>query len=315
MKRQEYKITTVAIIGLGALGILFANHLRKRMPKENIRIIADSERICKYQKQQIFCNGEVCDFHYMTPDEACEPADLVIFCVKYQGLAQAIDAVKNQVGEKTIIISALNGITSEAMIGEVYGMDKLLYCVAQGMDAVKEDNCLTYEHMGILAFGGKFGKEDAAKVKALATFFEERQFPHLVDVDMNRRMWGKFMLNVGVNQTATIMAGHYGELQIEGEAREMMIAAMREVIILSNKEGIKLTEEDLNYWLKILGTLNPLGKPSMRQDLEARRLSEVELFAGTVIQLGKKHHIETPINQELYQRITEIESQYKSRYA
>ena len=62
----------------------------------------------------------------------------------------------------------------------------------------------------------------------------------------------------------------------------------------------------------MLSTLSPAGKSSMRQDMEAGRYSEVELFAGTVLELGKKYSVHTPVNQELYERIQYIENQYKS---
>ncbi|MEH7277057.1 2-dehydropantoate 2-reductase, partial [Neobacillus vireti] len=147
------EIKKVSIIGLGALGILFGNHFAKRMPKDDVRIIADRERIEKYKKANVYCNGEPCDFHYVTPEDQCEPADLLIFTVKYEGLHDAIQAAKQHVGKDTIILSALNGITSEGIIGQAYGMDKILYSVAQGMDAVKVGNKLTYDHMGMLCFG------------------------------------------------------------------------------------------------------------------------------------------------------------------
>ena len=85
---------------------------------------------------------------------------------------------------------------------------------------------------------------------------------------------------------------------------------MREVILLSEMEGVNLTELDLEYWLKILGTLNPHGKPSMRQDVEAMRKSELELFAGTVLEYGKKHGVETPVNKSIFEGITELEKSY-----
>lgn len=304
------EIKTVSIIGLGALGILFGNHLSKRMQKSDLRIIADGDRIKKYESNNVYCNGEICEFSYMTPEQVCEPADLVIFTVKYDGLSDAIKAMKNQIGEKTIILSALNGITSEAVIGETYGIDKILYCVAQGMDAVKVGNKLNYEHMGMLCFGDGEPGIISSKVKAVAEFFEKMEVPHEAVTDMNKRLWGKFMLNVGVNQTVAVYESNYGEIQKEGQARETMISAMREVMALSEKKGINLTEDDLNYWLKVLSTLSPEGKPSMRQDLEARRLSEVELFSGTVIKMGKEYNIQTPVNQELYDKIKSIESKY-----
>lgn len=304
------EIKTVSIIGLGALGILFGNHLSKRMPKKDLRIIADRDRIIKYKNNHVYCNKEACEFKYMTPEELCEPADLVIFTVKYDGLKDAIEAVKNQVGEKTIILSALNGITSEAVIGEAYGMDKILYCVAQGMDAVKVGNKLTYEHMGMLCFGEGEPEIISPKVKKVAEFFEKMEVPYEAVTDMNKRLWGKFMLNVGVNQTVAVYESNYGEIQREGQARDTMISAMKEVMALSKREGINLTEDDLNYWLDILDSLNPSGKPSLRQDLEARRYSEVELFSGTVIKIGEKYGVKTPVNKQLYDKIKLIESKY-----
>lgn len=307
---MNMEIKTVSIIGLGALGILFGHHLCKKMSKDSVRIIADEDRIKKYESAGVYCNGERCDFHYVKPEEVCEPADLIIFAVKYNGLKQAIDAVKNQVGEHTIMLSALNGITSEAVIGETYGMDQILYCVAQGMDAVKVENQLTYDHMGMLCFGEREPDILSDKVKSVATFFGKMGVPYEVDLHMYKRQWGKFMLNVGVNQTVAVYESNYGEIQQEGQARDTMIAAMREVITLSELEGVHLTEEDLNYWLSVLGTLSPDGKPSMAQDMKAKRYSEVELFAGTVLALGEKYGVPTPVNQELYDKIKRMESEF-----
>lgn len=308
--QSKTEIKTVAIIGLGALGILFGHHLSKKIPRENLRIVADHNRINRYKKDNLYCNGELCNFHYVNPEEKMEPADLLIFTVKYGGLSEAIREAKDQVGEGTIILSALNGISSEAIIGDTYGIDKLLYCVAQGMDAVKEANRLSYHHMGMLVFGEKEKDYISPSVQAVASFFDIMQFPYQVDSDMKKRMWGKFMLNVGVNQTVAVNEGDYGTVLREGPARETMIAAMREVIMLSEREGVFLNEEDLAYWLKVLGTLNCEGKPSMRQDLEAGRLSEVELFSGTVLDIGRKYGLATPVNQELYDGIHRLEAKF-----
>ncbi|MEH7308880.1 ketopantoate reductase family protein [Neobacillus drentensis] len=305
------EIKKVSIIGLGALGIMYGHYFSKRMPKADLRIIADRKRIERYEKEHVYCNGERCEFTFLTPDEICDPADLLIFTVKYDGLKDAIQSVLHHVGEHTIILSALNGISSEAVIGETYGDDHILYCVAQGMDAVKVGNQLTYDHRGILVIGEREPDLISDKVKSVAAFFEKVGLPYEIDTNMVKRQWGKFMLNVGVNQTVAIFQSNYGEVQGEGKSREMMIAAMNEVIALSEKAGINLTEADLDYWLSVLATLSPDGKPSMAQDVEASRPSEVELFAGTVLNLADQYRIPTPVNKELYKRIQLIEGQYK----
>ena len=277
------------------------------MENGTLRFVADRARIGKYEKEKVYSNGKAVDFHYVTPEEETGPSDLVIFAVKYGGLKDAVEAVRNHVGPDTVVISTLNGISSEGVIGEAFGMDKVVYCVAQGMDALKVGNHLTYKNMGMLCFGPVKAGEPMENTERLAAFFEKVGLPYLVDQEMGKRMWGKFMLNVGVNQTVAVYEGNYGTVQNNGEARETMIAAMREVIVLSEKEGIELGEEDLSYWLKVMGTLRPEGKPSMAQDMDARRRSEVELFAGAVLELGRKHGIETPVNAALYQKVMEIE--------
>lgn len=297
------QIKTVSIIGLGNLGIAYGHHLSKKMQKADLRIVADRDRIERYERDGIYCNGERCDFQYVAPEEEAGPADLVLFTVKFPNLPKAIDAVKNQVGDGTIILSALNGITSEGMIGEAFGMDKMLYCVAQGMDGIKTGNRLDFDHMGMLCFGDGGAGMISEKTRAVEAFFQRTETPHEVETDMMKRLWGKFMMNVGVNQTASVFLCNYGGLQEEGEARETMISAMREVIPLSEREGYPLTEEDLTYWLKVLSLLRPEGKPSMQQDVEAGKTTEVGLFSGTVLALGKKYGIATPVNKFLYQKI------------
>lgn len=301
------KIETVAVIGLGALGTIISKYLTEKLPPNRLRIIANQSRIHNYRQKGIYCNEKPLDFNYVLPEPTEKPADLLIFCVKFNQLKAAIEDARFQVGEHTIILSALNGITSEEIIGEKFGMEKMLYCVAQGMDAVKIDNKVTYKNMGMLCFGEKNNAVWSDKVQTVATFLDSINFPYEVPHNMEHHMWGKFMLNTGVNQTVAVFSTNYGGIQATGEPRQVMIAAMREVIDLSQKLGINLNEDDLSYWLNVLTDLNPSGMPSMRQDMAAGRKTEVELFAGTAITLGKKHGVPTPVNEWLYEKVKDME--------
>lgn len=205
-------------------------------------------------------------------------------------------------------MSLLNGISSEEIIGQTVGSEHMIYSTAQGMDAVKIENKLTYQHMGNICFGSL--TEHDEKVDRVARFFDKTDLPYEIAKDIRRKLWGKFMLNVGINQSAAVYGCGYGGLQENGEARETAISAMKEVIALSEKEGINLTMTDLNYWLSVLDAVSPQGKPSMQQDMEAKRLSEVGLFSGTVLELGKKHKMTFPTNQMLHDRIESAESKY-----
>lgn len=304
------EINKVSIIGLGALGILFGSQMLEKMPERRLRVIADNNRIERYKHEGIYCNADYCDFFYVTPEDYCEPADLLIFAVKFLDLAEAISAVKNHIGPNTIIISLLNGISSESIIESVYGKGKVMYCVAQGMDAVKVENQLTYYTPGLLCIGEREPGIISQRVNDIASFFDKMGIPYELKTDIRKHMWGKFMLNVGVNQTAAVYGCNYGGLRQDGAFRDIMILAMREVLMLSNKKKVGLTENDLAYWLTVIEPLHSDGKPSMQQDIEAKRRSEVGLFAGTVLSMGEEYGISTPINRMLYDKIMNIENGY-----
>lgn len=301
------EIKNVAIIGMGALGILYGTHMMDAgVPK--VTYIMSDERIHRYKGKTFYKNEKPYCLN-MTEETEASPADLVIVAVKYNGLQGAAETMKNCVGEHTIIMSVMNGITSEEILASRYGSERLIYTVAQGMDAMKFGEKLTYTKMGELRIGAK---EECQKqnLETIHRFFEEIQMPHHVDEDIMHRMWGKFMQNVGINQCCMAYETNYKGCLEKGEANRTLIAAMREVIALANAEGISLGEADLNEYVGILKTLFPEGIPSMRQDAVAKRPSEVEMFAGTVISRAKKYGIYVPANEYLYEKVKEMEAAY-----
>jgi 2-dehydropantoate 2-reductase len=300
------EINKISIIGLGALGIMFGSYIKDKVPQGALRIIADEERIRRYKNQGIYCNGKICDFTYLSGAEE-DPADLLIFAVKFTQLEEAIATAAKQVGENTIIISTLNGISSEEYLAEAFGRNKVLLCTVQGMDAVKEDNKMVYHNMGYFSLGTWDGQLSPG-LAATVAFFDRGGISYELPADMKRQLWNKLIINTGVNQSVAVYETDYNGVQQEGEARATMLLAMKEVVAVAQAMKIDLTEEDIAYWLKVLDSLAPDGMPSMRQDTLAHRPTEVELFSGTINRLGRQYQVATPVNEMLYRRIKEIEA-------
>lgn len=298
-------MNSIAIIGMGALGLLYGDMLQSAF---DAGFIVDERRKALYARQPIMINGKEKRFPLLDAG-ARRPVDLVIFAVKSTGLEQAMADAAGYIGPDTILLSLLNGITSEAILGKRFGAEHIVYCTAQGMDAVREGRSLRYTRRGKLCVGLP-GGASSPDLEALCAAFDAAGVPHVIDPDILHRLWSKFMLNVGVNQVVMVYEGNYGTIQRPGKPREHMIAAMREVIPLSRLEGVPVTEADLTDYLDLLDTLSPEGMPSMRQDGLARRRSEVELFSGTVCRLADKHGLDVPVNRELYKTILDMESGY-----
>jgi 2-dehydropantoate 2-reductase len=243
----------------------------------------------------------------VTRPEDCEPADLIMVTVKHHQLDQALEDMKRAVGPGTVILSVMNGIDSEERIGAVYGMEKVLYGLALGIDAVRVGNSVSYTNQGRILFGERDNRQLSGRVLRIGEIFDRAGIVHQTPPDMIRSLWFKYMINVGANQVSALLGADYGTLRSSGQARELMDAAMREVIALARAVQVDLGEEDLGECYRIMGALDPAGKTSMLQDVEAGRQTEVEMLAGHVMELGERHGIPTPVNRRLFEDLKRME--------
>lgn len=290
-------IKTTAIYGLGALGMLYGSMLQKTYGPENVKFVMDSPRYARHKNEVYTINGEPFEFSLLDAADVTGPSDLVIIAVKGPSLAEVVRQVEPSIGPDTIIISFMNGITSEDILAEKYGRSHVLDCIAIGMDAMRDGTRLSYTKCGKLQFGSRDGSQEE-DVQAVRQYFAKAGVPHEVRDDIRRAMWFKFLLNVGVNQACTVYETDYGHVTSPGPICDEMKEAMREVCRLAAVEDIELTEADIEAAIELERTLKPDGYPSMRQDALAGRPTEVDLFAGTVIAMGQKYGIPTPVNEK-----------------
>ena len=302
-------IESVAIVGRGAVGMLYGSIDERNLGPGAVEFVMDDERFARHAGETPLVNGAPLRVPTVPASEAA-PVDLVILATKATGLGQALDTMEGLVGPETRIVSLLNGVTSEERVAERFGWGRTVLSVAQGMDAVFVGGEMTYAHPGEIRFGAAPGTKPGV-VEEVADLYERAGIPHVVEADIRHRMWVKLMLNVGINQTCMAYGGTYGTASEPGSEQDRcFVAAMREALAVARAEGVDVTEEDLAQMAQLVASLDPAGMPSMAQDRINRRPTEVEEFAGTIIRLAEKHGILVPTNRWLYQRIRELETEF-----
>jgi 2-dehydropantoate 2-reductase len=299
-----YEIKNVFVVGVGAMGACYASKFFRADP-ENVSFIAGGRRLSALRERGLTVNG----VHYpVRVSDGAKPAacaDLILVAVKGYDLPAAIRDMKGHVGPDTLILSVMNGIDSEVLLREAFGLEKVLYCIALGIDAVRAvDGSVTRTKEGRILFGEAKNFQRSEKVKRVAEALDRARIAYEVPEDMIRSLWWKFMINVGVNQVSAVLRAPYGVFQRVLEASRLMEAAMKEVIRLAAAEGVALREEDIREWGRIMSGLSPEGKTSMLQDVEAGRRTELEMFGGKVVELAAKHGLPVPVNETLYRIFT-----------
>ncbi len=299
------KIENVTVVGAGAIGAAYASMMHDHDPR-CVAVLADGERYRRLSREGIRVNGRRFDFRLVRPGEAA-PADLVVVAVKYHDLPAAVGEIRGCVGPDTMVLSLLNGISSEEIIGNTCGMEKVLYGMVVQIDAVRDGGGVTFTTPGFIHFGEARNTPPSDRVLRVKDFFDRAGIPCEIPADMVRTLWWKFMLNVGINQASAILRAPYGVFQKIPEAKKLMDAAMREVVLVSRARGINLDEKDMARAHEPISRLSPDGKTSMLQDIEAGRKTEVEMFSREVVSQGAKYGIPTPVNETLLLMIQTME--------
>ncbi|WP_291090656.1 ketopantoate reductase family protein [Empedobacter sp. UBA7494] len=298
---------SIYFLGLGALGAKYAASFYEYNP-EIVSVIVDEERKNRYEKSQIFVNDKAYDFNYVTKIEENNYPDYIFLVVKSSHLQQAIEDMKPFVGENTMIVSLMNGISSERVLADHFGWDRVVNAVAY-MDAVKVDNRVTFSSIGKIIFG-KMDSINHDKLVDLHELMNVAEIPNQLSDDIQKAQWAKYLVNVVGNQLTFLLEFPYGQFSTNQHLEILMDMISNEVLAVGNAHGVAIGQEEVDRMKSTMKIVDEFGKTSMLQDREAKRYSEVDEFAGEIISLGKQYNIPTPYNEFIYNMVKSIEETY-----
>ena len=222
------EIKNVIIVGIGAIGMIFASRIQ-HCENVNLYVLVDNERKDRYTKNGTLLNGISYDFNYILPNNDSNiKIDLIIIATKSQGLNKAIEMIEKYVDDNTIIMSQLNGITSEEIIGKVYGMEKILYSMMLGHTSARIGNSITHDGNATVFFGDENNDINSKKILKVKILFGKAKIPYIISENIMYTMWQKLMANVGINQITALIRADYSILKKDGKARDIVVKLMNE---------------------------------------------------------------------------------------
>ncbi len=122
------------------------------MGKDHVTFVADAERVARFEKEGVYCNGEKCSFD-MIEGGRQEPTDLLIFRGQGDCFAGIRQTGGKVCGRRYGDLVLAQRHFQRGNLAEFFGEQHLIYTVAQGMDATKIGNRLKFSNMGELRIG------------------------------------------------------------------------------------------------------------------------------------------------------------------
>ena len=297
------KIKSVAVLGAGAVGSYVIWGLSE---KSDIRlgVIAEGERAERLKKNGCAINGKIYHPEVWTPDEAHD-VDLMVVALKYGSLEGALESIQKATGEHTAIMSLMNGVDSEEIIGRAVGMEHVLPALIK-VASHKEEDGYHFDPpttLGII-FGEPSAPFDSERVKAVEELFKDTGIHFRSTEYIQEEIWCKFRLNVCSNLPQAILGAGVGCYRDSVHMKAISDGLRRELEAIATARGIDLRIADaVSHGCAVPAT----ARYSTLQDLDAGRHTEIDMFSGALMRMGKELGIPTPYNEYTYHMIKAME--------
>ena len=304
------EIKTVAVLGAGAVGSYVIWGLSRR---KDIRlgVIAEGER-AERMKKGCLINGTVYHPEVWTPQDARE-TDLLIVALKYGALPAALEGIRMITGEKTTVMSLMNGVDSEELISEKIGASHVLHSLIK-IASHKEENGYYFNPettIGII-FGELTAPYQSERVQAVESLFKDTGLHYRVTEHIREEIWSKFRLNVCNNLPQAILGAGVGCYQDSVHMKQISGGLRRELEAVAAAKGIDISQADSSS--SHGSAVPPSARYSTLQDLDAGRHTEIDMFSGALVRMGRELGIPMPYNEYTYHMIKALEEKNDGKF-
>ena len=303
----------IVIIGAGAMGGLFAARLAAA--GEDVSVVdVWAEHVETIRTQGLILEtgeGEVRTKPAAVTrveDLAACAADLVIVFVKSGMTAAAARSAQTILGPAGRVLTLQNGLGNAEMIAEVFGADRVLAgTTAQGATLIGPGR-IRHGGRGDTHIGRLTGPVDDFCREA-AMILSRAGIPAIAEDTVQSLIWGKLVINVGINALTALLRFTNGQLNDHAETRELVKLAVAEAVQVAAASDVRLPYDNAVEKVLAVAAATATNRSSMLQDILRGRATEIDAINGALVREGVRLGVPTPVNATLTLLIKALEKQ------
>ena len=298
----------IAIIGIGAMGCLFAAKLSR---VAQVTLIGHWPKqlamLRKHGLRFIELNGRSQTIHLTVTDtpQTADSADLGLILVKSYQTPQAAVTAQQLLLPQGLALTLQNGLGNLEQLTAVLGKQRAhLGTTSEGA---------TLPQPGVVQHAGQGhtyiadSEETADSPREIVDLFQEAGFQTSLASDTAGLVWGKLAVNAGINPLTAILQVPNGYLVENAAARQLMAQAAHEVAQVAAAQKINLPFNDAAAQAIAVAQATAANHSSMRQDLQNGRPTEIAAICGAVVEAGRRFGVPTPLNYVLQTAVQQAE--------
>ncbi|HEY4786898.1 MAG TPA: 2-dehydropantoate 2-reductase [Bacteroidales bacterium] len=305
----------IAIIGTGGVGGYFGAKLGQS--GNDVTFLARGEHLRVMQTNGLTVKSILGDFkigQVKATDNVKNigTADLIILGIKAWQVKDMALELLNIIDKNTVVLPLQNGILATEELTEHIDRRHVIGGLCRIISKIESPGVI--QHMGVTPTI-VFGEPDNSKSKRILEIqeiFNKAGFIGRVADDIEAELWKKF-ISICVSGLLAVTRSTYGEIRTLKETRQLMIGLMSEIFILSKKMKINLESDFIEKTVSYIDGFSPDMTSSLARDVWAGKPSEIEYQNGTVVKLGNKYGVDTPINKFIYECILPMEKRARAK--
>ncbi|MGI9110965.1 MAG: ketopantoate reductase family protein [Gaiellaceae bacterium] len=305
-------IERVCVVGAGAIGSLYAAHLSR---VTDVWVLTRREahaRALEERGLRISGRAEFSGAVHATADPDALPAfDVAIVATKGTGLDAAATALEGRFADATIV-TVQNGLGAEGIV-RGHG-DWPIVSGVTFMSGTRHDDTHVEYILDTETWLGPYNGTPYERVEELAALIERAGLKARAFPDLRPAQWSKMIVNATVDAVAALTGlphdRHFGAEAEAGDLGHLVHALMDEGKAVATAAGIELHEDpwEMNVHATRRGSAH---YPSMLEDVEARRPTEIELITGALVREAEGLGVSAPLHTALYRLIKAKEASWE----
>lgn len=299
----------IAVVGCGAMGSIYAALLADA-GNDVLVVDTNAAHVAAINADGLRVSGASGDRRVAleaSTEAPAHPVDLVVIAAKAAQAAAAADTARPLIGADTLVLTIQNGLGGADAVAGAVGHDRLIVGVAQGFGAsLPEPGHAHHNDMKAIRMG-PYSELSPERVAQVAAVWREAGFDAAAVSDIHAMQWEKLICNVAYSAPCALTGLTVGEVMDDPVVGPVSRAAATEAWTVARACGIGIDVADPVRLVREFAGRMPAAKPSVLLDVEARRISEVDVINGAVPREARKVGMEAPVNMTLTALVKALE--------
>lgn len=292
------------ILGGGAVGCIFGGLLSNS--GHNVQIINRSLRTVdsiKTNGLHLDLNGKKinCFPKAGQPGDAMTARVVMVFTKTYQ-TKDALLGILPKMNSKTTYFSLQNGLGNGKVLSDITHSNSIFHGVTMLPATLLKAGHVKSKGVNTTWFGSYKSAEHNIANSILHDLIKCDFDVRLVE-NPNVHIWQKACFNIALNAISALINGSPGLVGDFPGVKSIVYELAAEAIEVATQDGIKIETKTVYEMIDFVCTNHRYHKPSMLQDIQLERATEIESLNGFIVQRAKQLNIKAPTNQMITELI------------